>query len=158
MIIAITGHRDLHDSSIPIVERKIAHEAPTATEIRFGGAIGVDTVALESCCYLRQEKWPELIVIVPYRVADQPKAARATIETCADEVVELDLPRGRQASLRRNDELLDGADRLIAFTDGRTTGGTRYTIQKARELGIEVEIVEVRTDRRKRRRSRRKRS
>ena len=156
MIIAISGHRDLHDSSIPIVERTIALEAPRATEIRFGGAIGVDTVALEACCFLRQEVWPELVVIVPYRVADQPRTARAVIETCADEVIELDLLRGRQASLRRNDELLDGANKLIAFTDGRTTGGTFYTIQKARELGIEVEIVEVRTSI-KLRRQRRKR-
>ena len=157
MIVAITGHRDLHDASVPVVERTMAHEAPTATEIRFGGAIGVDTAALEACCFLRQEVWPELIVIVPCRVADQPKAARAVIKSCADEVIELDLPREGCSSLRRNDALLKGADRLVAFTDGRTTGGTWYTIQKARELGIEVEIVEVRTSKRLRRQRRKRR-
>ena len=133
----------------------MAVEAPHATEIRFGGAIGVDTVALEACCYLRSKVWPELVVIVPYRVEDQPLAARKVIETCADEVIELDLPRIGRSALQRNDALLDGANRLIAFTDGRTKGGTWYTIERARDLEIEVEIVEVRTS--KRRRARKKR-
>lgn len=156
MILVVSGHRDLHDTSVPIIERTMAIEAPRATVVRFGGAIGVDTVALEVCCYLRSEVWPDLLVIVPHRVEDQPLSARAVIETCADKVIELDLPREGRSALDRNDALLDSANRLVAFTDRRTTGGTWYTIERAKDSGIEVEIVEVRTSKRRRSRKRRR--
>ena len=71
-------------------------------------------------------------------------------------VIELNLKTlGSWGYLRRNDAMLLGpkdavgclvahpADRLVAFTDGRSTGGTAYTIRKARALGIKVEIVSV---------------
>ena len=43
------------------------------------------------------------------------------------------------ASARRNQELIDGADVLVAFWDGRSEG-TRKTVERALDSGREVHV------------------
>jgi hypothetical protein len=145
VIVAISGIRDLAAASIPVVEDAVRRAASGVTAMRFGGALGVDTVALAAVGMMPVHK----TVIVPYRLVDQPRAAATVVRRCADSIIELHLPRSRAAYLRRNDALLDGADRLdrahrlLAFTDGRETGGTCYTIHAAKNRNIEVVVVVV---------------
>lgn len=139
MIVAISGIRNLVGESYITVEETVRKEAAKVAAMRFGGAIGVDTVALAAVCELPLHK----TVIVPYRLVDQPRAAATVVRRCADEILELHLPRSREAYLRRNDALLEGADRLLAFSDGRETGGTYYTIKAAKARGLEVVVVPV---------------
>jgi uncharacterized phage-like protein YoqJ len=115
--------------------------------LRFGGAIGVDSIALQAARQLRRPRHRvNLVVIVPGKLTEQPKCAYHVALRCADQIIELDFPRGvKWAYLRRNDKLLDGAQRLVAFTDGRATGGTAYTIKRAQKFGIDVELVTVRS-------------
>ncbi len=47
---------------------------------------------------------------------------------------------GRGAPLKRNDLIVDDADLVIAFWNGRSRG-TLYTINKAREKGKPVQII-----------------
>ena len=143
-VVAVTGIRDLDPTSIPDVELALADAMATAKEVRFGGALGVDTVALRAAARLRgaRRRVPRLVVYVPFRASDQPAAARGVI-ALADEVVELRLPRSKWAYLRRNDKMLDGATRALAFTDGKRSGGTHYTAKKATDLGIPVTRVLV---------------
>jgi hypothetical protein len=49
---------------------------------------------------------------------------------------------GRWAALRRNDIIINEADKIMAFWDGKSTG-TKYVIEKAKKLNKEIEIVMV---------------
>jgi hypothetical protein len=157
VIVTFTGIRDLASSSEQHVRAAVeAVMAEGATELRFGGALGADTVALTAADDL--DVVAHLVVFVPGRVADQPAVARDAIQAFADEVVELRLPlqHGRLpawAFLRRNDAMLTGrvrpnlqlakAQLCVGFKDGREHGGTHYTLQKAAELGILNRTVPV---------------
>lgn len=139
-VVAISGIRDIAPEWTPRVELSVMGEASFASEIRFGGAIGVDTVALQSLGRvpnLRRE------VYVPFTVAEQPRAARRAIDSYATSVHELNLARSRRAYLDRNCAMLEGADRLLAFSDGRTKGGTYFTIQEAKRRSIECVVIHV---------------
>lgn len=139
MVTAVTGIRDLSTASYADVELVVLEEATLAAGMRFGGAAGTDTVALAALCEAPIYKQ----VIVPHRLRDQPREAAQIARRCADETIELKLPKSRTAPLRRNDELLSEAARLLAFSDGRESGGTFYTIREARALGLDVVVVPV---------------
>jgi hypothetical protein len=49
---------------------------------------------------------------------------------------------GRWAALRRNDVIVSEADKVIAFWNGKSTG-TKYVINKAKELNKPLEIVMI---------------
>lgn len=139
-VVAISGIRDVSEKSLATVEETMA-KLQDASQLRFGGARGVDTWALRAVAEL--EPSASLVVIVPYCVSDQPSEAQKAIRAYADHVIELRLRPNRRAYLHRNDVLIETADRLVAFTDGRRSGGTSYTMRQAKELGIPVEVVLV---------------
>lgn len=138
-VVAVTGIRDLDPGSVPDVDLAVVEEARRAGEMRFGGARGSDTVALRAACGLDIER----VVYVPFRLRDQPEDARHAVRTCASRIVEMRLVRERSSYRRRNEALLRGASLLLAFTDGIDTGGTAWTIRRARALGIPVSVVPV---------------
>lgn len=45
---------------------------------------------------------------------------------------------GNKAPLVRNDEMLEVCDEVVAFYDGRKSGGTFYVVQKAKKLGKKI--------------------
>lgn len=140
MIVAFTGIRDLAVASWPDVELAVLEAVGDgATELRFGGARGADTVALAVACSAHVLR----CVIVPFQIKSQPRDAVRVIEQCADEVHELNLPPSKGAYIKRNRELVRGADLVVAFTDGRTGGGTAATIELAHRSGVPVRIVDV---------------
>lgn len=141
-IVVISGIRDLAPQSHADVEIAVADAVVDADEMRFGGALGVDTVALVAAREAADVE-TALRVFVPGLLAAQPRTAIQAIKACADEVVELGMRPTRDSYLRRNDAMLKGASRLWAFTDGRTTGGTAYTIERALATGVKVETVQV---------------
>ena len=49
---------------------------------------------------------------------------------------------GKKAAWRRNDIIIDEADKIIAFWEGKSTG-TRYVINKALEVKKNIEVVFV---------------
>lgn len=142
MITVVTGIRELAPASFVDVEMTVLDELYYADELRFGGALGVDDVALATALEYRVGHMPRLRVFVPFTWRDQPAACQPTIRR-ADEVVELRLPKSKAAYLRRNDAMLQGANRVLAFTDGRQTGGTWYTVQRAAQAGLPVVVTQV---------------
>ncbi len=139
-VTVVSGIREAHPSAEALVESVMAELCADSAELRFGGASGVDTMALQAVCDVPVER----VVYVPSVLAAQPGAARKVAQRCATRVVELGLPRGAGWTyLRRNDAMLVGADRLVAFTDGRSSGGTHYTIQAAQRAGLEVVVVGI---------------
>jgi len=78
-----------------------------------GGAKGIDTIAWEWAL----ENHIEIIVHRPnYNI------------------------HGKWAALRRNDIIIDEADKIIAFWDGKSTG-TKYVIDRAKKLNKPLEII-----------------
>lgn len=49
---------------------------------------------------------------------------------------------GRLAPLRRNDEIIDAADYVLALWDGKSRG-TKYVIDRCVRLGKKIEVVMV---------------
>ena len=88
---------------------------PNTTEIVSGGASGVDRCARE-CALANGLRLTEFLP---------------------------DYAHYRQgAPLRRNDEIVDYADRVLAFWDGQSAG-TRYVIERCRELQKPIMIIYV---------------
>ncbi len=131
MIIAITGIRDIHLDSHQIVESVIFAYVKAFPEAHFyfGGARGVDTIALE----VAHEGGAFCKVIVPFTVGDQPTEAADTIRKCAREIREMKLPHGRRAFLMRNEALIHPADLVLGFTDVKLEGGTHHAMTLARK-------------------------
>lgn len=204
MIVVVSGIRDLASSSEGAVSDAVLEHAERATEIRFGGALGVDTVALGAVAEMPAVR---KVVYVPFTIADQPASARRAF-AWADEIIQMRLPgtpstnpgaylaRNRRMLLGGPHDVLQGelalgvprdpkaegprnwpmgalgtelalgvlrdpkaradagslgvlrdpkANRLLAFTDGRSTGGTAATIRMAREAGIRAIVITVRS-------------
>lgn len=83
-----------------------------------GGAKGIDTVAEEYAC----ANGIEVKILKP------------------------DYERfGRAAPLKRNDEMVEMADLVIAIWDGKSRG-TKHTIDYAKKTGKEVQIITITTE------------
>ena len=82
------------------------------TEIISGGAIGIDTLAEE--------------------VADKRRISKSIIRPEYDKY-------GKKAPLIRNKEIVNRAELVIAFWDGKSRG-TKFTIDYAKKLNKEVKI------------------
>jgi predicted Rossmann fold nucleotide-binding protein DprA/Smf involved in DNA uptake len=78
-----------------------------------GGAKGIDTIAWEWAL----ENNIEIIVHRPDYNKD-----------------------GKWAALKRNDIIVEEADKIIAFWNGKSTG-TKYVIEKAKKLNKPLEII-----------------
>jgi uncharacterized phage-like protein YoqJ len=147
MKFAITGSRNFNDyNQVKQALEQHIFSRDDVDEIIFGGARGVDTVALRCASELKKQlnKAVTLTVIVPFRIDDQPKEAIKAIQECADKVVELGLPRSKFGFLKRNKKMVESADRVLAFWDGKD-GGTGNTIDLAKKLKKEVTIVRIAT-------------
>lgn len=82
------------------------------TEIISGGAIGIDTLAEE--------------------VADKRKISKSIIRPEYDKY-------GKKAPLIRNKEIVERAELVIAFWDGKSRG-TKFTIDYAKKLNKKIKI------------------
>lgn len=110
MRIAIVGSRDYPD--LEQVRQYVA-SLPAETIVLTGGAHGVDKVA-------------------------EQEARRLGLQ-CAVFIAEWDA-QGKIANLRRNREIVEHCDKLVAFWDGRSRG-TAETIRLAEEMGKPVEVI-----------------
>lgn len=154
MIVAITGHRALTPADEVLVTARvdalIYDVRPSA--VIFGGAVGVDTVALWAAMRPRTKGTvrlhrTRLVVIVPDTVRAQPHAAREAIRVCADEVVEMrnaiTRADGWAAYHARNREMVDRADAVLGFWTGDHASGTGACLAYARRMGREVWVEEI---------------
>lgn len=108
--VAVVGSRDFGDWN---AVRAFIRTLPAGTTVVSGAARGVDSVAAECAraCKL------------------------AVLEFPADWV-----EYGRSAGFRRNQQIVDAADRVVAFWDGQSKG-TAHTIELAKKAGKPVEII-----------------
>lgn len=111
MRIAIVGSRDYRNLRAVI---EYVHQLPPDTVVISGGARGVDTTAVEAAkaCGLKVEEYPALWNRY-----------------------------GKSAGFKRNYNIVDNADKVIAFWNG-ISRGTQHTISIARLAGKPVEVIE----------------
>lgn len=140
-VVMVTGHRHITSADVATVEREVAAEvAAGARRWVFGGAIGVDTVALLAAWGPSQH----CTVIVPGTVAQQPAEARKVIEARADSVVEMCAANLSSSApyMLRNAAMVHASSRVLAFTDGGPSG-TRNAMEYARFQARPVRVVGV---------------
>ncbi len=147
----ITGARAVeHLSAEELVEMFEAYVLPFAVaEARFyvGGAVGVDTAALE---WLAEATGAAVTVVVPRTVRDQPDIASEAILKWDEagrlaELVELDIDEvGIDAYLARNRWMVDKSDLVIGFPrSGDQGSGTGYTLGYAASQGKALLVVPI---------------
>ena len=156
MIVAITGHRHLLPADAALVTARVEaliYDVRPAVVI-FGGAVGVDTVALAAAQHHRSHHGgtvrahrSRLVVIVPDTVRAQPHDAREAIRLYADEVVEMRNPvkraDGWAAYHARNHEMVLRADMVLGFWDGDTSSGTGSCLAYATRMGRRVWVETI---------------
>jgi hypothetical protein len=149
--IAVTGHMDLTEDSVPLVRAALAETlAPHADDLVGVSCIarGADSLFAEAVLGVGGR----LVVVIPSRDYRERKVRPEHTETfdrlvaAAEEVVVLPYETAdRQAYAAANSELLSRADRLLAVWDGEPPsgkgGGTADTVLEAQAAGIPVERV-----------------
>jgi predicted Rossmann fold nucleotide-binding protein DprA/Smf involved in DNA uptake len=147
--VTITGTRSVPDESkLPgLFDDYLRPFAAPDTHFYLGGAVGIDTAALD---WLAENSQASLTVVVPCTVADQPAAAVASIRRQRDagrlaQVVELKADRlGTAAYYARNRWMVDRSGFVVGFPRGTDQArGTWYTVNYAAEQGKPRLVVPV---------------
>lgn len=112
MKVAIVGSRDYPDLQA-VIDYVMA--LPEHDKVISGGARGVDTVAVETA--------------LKYRYDLDVEVFPALWEF-----------HGKKAGMMRNIDIVNAADRVVAFWDGKSSG-TGHTIRLARKAGKPVEVI-----------------
>lgn len=151
LLVAVSGIRDIEpedaDRVVAPAMQKVCDDHPL--EIRFGGARGVDTIALAAALRYRYRK-TQLTIIVPGFLSEQPPIARRVAERALQErhtrLIELELPLNVPTSFTASNIRLlhphkgEKVDALLAFRHSRqgVKGGTLQTMKQAKYHDIPV--------------------
>ncbi|MFJ2705915.1 hypothetical protein ACIO3R_22270 [Streptomyces sp. NPDC087428] len=149
--LAVTGHMDLTDESVPLVREALRSLLAGYSE----DLTGVSCIAAGSDSIFAEEVTAvggRLVVVIPsqdYRARKVKPEYAAVFDHLVETAVEVfTLPHetaGRSAYEAANAELLQRADRLVAVWDGLPPsgkgGGTADTVEEARAAGVPVDVV-----------------
>ncbi|MGW4031252.1 hypothetical protein ACWEFL_18375 [Streptomyces sp. NPDC004838] len=149
--LAVTGHMNLTEESIPLVRAGLR-----AVLARYGGDLtGVSCVAAGADALFAQEvveAGGRLVAVIPsqdYRAVkvkpDHAPVFDGLVAAAGEVVVLPHATASRAAYEAANAELLARADRLVAVWDGTPPsgrgGGTADTVEEACRAGIPVDVV-----------------
>lgn len=134
----VTGHRDVPVGKEQYVEEALRKEVLAAiaagyTRFISGFADGVDlTFAAIVAAEKKQNSCLQLEAALPYRNRINAKSPLfQELLACCDRVYVQSEKSNRQCYHERNRYMVLSSDRVIAVYDGRSTGGTFYTIRFA---------------------------
>ena len=143
-----TGHRILPTEKLPEIIRRleaVIEELIQQGVIYYGcgGALGFDQLAGEAVLKLKKKhQHIKLIMVLPCREQDKnwPQAEkdrhRSLLAAC-DKIVYVQEEYNKDCMLKRNRHLVDNSGVCAAWFTGRP-GGTKYTINYARQQGVPV--------------------
>lgn len=152
-VVSITAHRNTtqDDDKIIYLAMTTLMCDPGIEAIYFGGARGGDTVSLKAAIEIRGlwDNIPELVVVVPDRIEDQPRIAREWILK-ADRVIELKNPITPSDQYRsydiRNEYLVNVAQKgegfIVAFWNSKPSG-TANCVGFAKAMEVPVQVVAI---------------
>jgi predicted Rossmann fold nucleotide-binding protein DprA/Smf involved in DNA uptake len=136
--IAISGSRDVdRETGRALFEQ---HLSPLLSQGRtwlLGGSRGVDQWALEWLLEQNESCW----IVVPYTRAHQPRWLHPWFDE-VDRVVELQLPKRKNASAIRNRHMVELAHIVFGFWSGNG-GSTVKTLKHALRKRREVHAIPV---------------
>ena len=144
---SFTGHRSYSGEAareLDLTVERLSREG--VDTFLCGMAVGFDMAAAESVMRMRSllaDREIRLVAAVPFRnqASRFPAAEKARYERILDAADEVEVLSERYAPecySRRNDFLVDNASVIIAWYDGSPTGGTRYTIDRARRFARKI--------------------
>ena len=143
---AVTGHRDLPDNfDRQKLKKKLEEIVSSGYEIfLIGMAVGFDLECFSVLAELKEEgKNVKICAVIP--CSDQSKyfskENKALYDKClasADYIAEEERTYFKNCMLLRDDYLIKNCSLLFAYHDGRTNGGTYYTINKAIKNNIKI--------------------
>ena len=146
----VTGHRDVTVGKEQYVEEALRKEVLAAiaagyTRFISGFADGVDlTFAAIVAAEKKQNSCLQLEAALPYRNRINAKSPLfQELLACCDRVYVQSEKSNRQCYHERNRYMVLSSDRVIAVYDGRSTGGTFYTIRFAQANEKEIRIIEI---------------
>ena len=146
----VTGHRDVPVGKEQYVEEALRKEVLAAiaagyTRFISGFADGVDlTFAAIVAAEKKQNSCLQLEAALPYRNRINAKSQLfQELLACCDRVYVQSEKSNRQCYHERNRYMVLSSDRVIAVYDGRSTGGTFYTIRFAQANEKEIRIIEI---------------
>lgn len=142
--VAFTGHRTYCSEAASSLKTVLDELYGRGFRMFLSGmAVGFDLAAAEAVLRLRgQHADVRLVAVIPFagqsdRFPADDKLRFERVCREADEVMTLAPHFDPYCYMRRNDFLVDHALVLVAWYDG-TTGGTRYTVERALRQGLEV--------------------
>ena len=136
--VTLTGSRDVdRETARHLFEQHLSSLLHQGRTWLVGSARGIDQWAME---WLREQNeicW----VVVPYTLRDQPQWVQVSLEQI-DRVVELQLPRRKNASAFRDRYMVDLSQIVFGFWSGKGGGAIktlRHALRKRKEVhGIPV--------------------
>lgn len=143
-IATFTGHRTYQGEADEALREAVeALYDEGVRTFRVGMAEGFDLAAGAAVVAL-SERHEDVVIeaIVPFpafalRFGVHDKMLYDSVIASADVVLYADMVYHRAIFHRRNDMLVEGADVVVAWYDGRR-GGTDYTIRRAHKLGCRI--------------------
>ena len=146
----VTGHRNVPTEKAAHVKARLKEELETAIADGFttffsGFADGVD-LWFAQLVLEQREKNPALclVAVIPYRRRMDTKDA--VFQQCLHACLAVHIQRERytkECFLERNRYMVEHCARVIAAYDGRSSGGTLYTMHYAKRLGRDVREIRV---------------
>lgn len=150
--IAVTGHMDLTEASIPLVQEALNELLKQYAD---GDLVGVSCIARGSDSLFAEAVLAvggRLVVVIPsqdYRrnkvKPDHAPLFDRLVEVAGEVLVMDHETANRQAYETANAVLLERADRLVAVWNGEpptgTGGGTADVVHEAQSTGIPVDVV-----------------
>ncbi len=140
-----------HKAYLKMLEQKIklAITEYGITNFISGMAIGVDLDFAETVLKLRDKYSVTLECAIPcpnqtLKWNDKDKLRYESILECADEVNLISEKYTPECMLKRNRYMVDKSELVIAVFNGKEQGGTRYTINYAKNKNKTIELIDLR--------------
>ena len=148
--ICVTGHRQIPADKLDYVRRELEREVKTALEDGYrifitGFAEGVDMLFAQIVNEQRG-RYPDIFLEAALPYADRAKKlnkdGQELLATCSGikVVCEDYIP---DCFFLRNRYMVGQSSRVIAVSDGRTEGGTSFTMDYARAMERDLRIIEI---------------
>lgn len=146
----VTGHRDLPPEKIRYVEEMLRQKVQYAIKnghIRFlsGFADGTDLL-FASIIADKKKEYPDiqLEAVIPYRGRLKTKNTDfQTLLKYCDQITVVNEEYKPSCYMLRNQYMVDKSQMVIAVYDGRNNGGTLATIQYAKKLHKNIQVIKI---------------
>ncbi len=145
-----SGHRNLSFDALAKAEGFLEKTIESViakgyTNFISGFANGIDIMAAD-LVYQFKEYFPKVTLeaMIPYeeRLNKKDRQFQTLLRNC-DKITVCSKYYFSGCMLKRNNMMIDKSNLLVAVYDGRVSGGTYYTINKAKEKNLEVLILDI---------------